>query len=167
MSYEFEAEKVETEKYGEHISIKYLVEVSYNDDYYNVDKSTSFIQILKDKGWTNEFAKLTKTPFVFFTKVNNKGEKTAMKGSMLYRLSGEKMAFKDHEFLGGKSQGYPKNKFKDGYLMIGSKEADAAIDSYLANFDIAKRHMENVMRTVETGKEFEGYLKINSQLKKP
>ena len=75
VSFEFEPEKIKNEKYGEHVSIKYIVEVSYNDEFYNVDKSTSFIQILKEKGWTNEFAKLKKPPYLFLGCMKEKSGK--------------------------------------------------------------------------------------------
>ena len=167
VEYEFEAEKIENEKFGEYVSIKYLLEVSYNDEYYNVDKSTSFMQILKEKGWTNEFAQLKKSPYTFFNKVTDKGETTAIKGALLYRLSGERMAFKDHTFEAGRiAQGYPLDKFKEGFLMIGSKEADDAIDTFMATYEVAKRHKDNVMRTIKTGKQFKGTISINSQLRK-
>ncbi|WDE95374.1 hypothetical protein PQO03_06545 [Lentisphaera profundi] len=165
--FEFTSEELENEKYGKYLQIQYLTEVSYNDDYYNVDKSVSFTQILKEKNWTNEFAQLKKSPYTFYKKVAVKDETTAIQGSLIYRKSGEKMVFKDHKLERGHIiQGKLKEKFTKSYLLVGSQEADIAIDTFMQNFLIAKKQKTNVLAAVKPNKVFKGTLTLTPELKK-
>jgi len=165
--YEFTAEKANNEKFGDYVKIQYLNELSYKEDYYNVDKSVSFMKVLQDKGWTNEFAQLKKAPYTFYSKVAVKGDKTAIQGSLIYRKSGEKMVFKDHKLERGHIvQGFPQAKFGKSYLLVGSMEADTAIDGFMQDYAVAKRHNDNVLNTVTPEKVYKGSLKITPELKK-
>ncbi|MDD7984729.1 hypothetical protein PQO01_07175 [Lentisphaera marina] len=165
--YEFTAEEANNEKFGDYVKIQYLNELAYKEDYYNVDKSVLFMQVLKEKGWTNEFAQLKKTPYTFYKKVAVKGDKTAIQGSLIYRKSGEKMVFKDHKIDRGHiNQGYAQSKFGEAYLLVGSTEADNAIDTFMKDFAVAKKHNDNVLNTVRTGKVYKGTLTLTPELKK-